>query len=283
VQEDSTSGVIERQSQTIRRLCNLPRLNPGATRLLAVSAESDSELEQFEEIFGSDPALTAELLLVANSAEFGLRGSVPNIKFALMLLGTERIRRLAVTLAFSRYARSAGNVAKPLWEHCLATAVVAEEIGRQYGAPTAHLYTAGLTHDLGRLGLLLTGSDQYADVLAQKFRDINEANELERVRFGVSHCEAGAYLAKSWQFPLILCRAIQHHHDPLTQGDDDFLRITQAACVVAGEIGYPEAQLESSSAELHTLNAELLKRRELDSERLKELVIRRMESTPASR
>jgi HD-like signal output (HDOD) protein len=275
---EQNSELSDRQGLAFRRLCNLPRLNPGATRLLAVSAESDTEIEQFEEIFGSDPALTSELLLVANSAEFGLRGSAPNIKFALMLLGTQRVRSLAVTLALNRYARAAGSSGKPLWEHSVATAVIAEELGRQYGAQTAHLYTAGLTHDLGRLGLLLSGGAQYTAAIQQEFTSVAESNALERMHFGVTHCEAGAFLAKSWQFPGPLCRSILRHHDPLTPADDDFLRMTQAACVLASEIGFPELPHAQGDCGAHSFGPDLASHPELRSERLMELVTTRMQT-----
>ena len=64
-----------KKSETLTRLCNLPRLNPSAGRLLGVSRDLDSAMEEFESIFGSDPALAVELLRVANSAQFELRAA----------------------------------------------------------------------------------------------------------------------------------------------------------------------------------------------------------------
>ena len=55
----------------------------------------------------------------------------------------------------------------------------------------AGMYTAGLTHDLGRLGLRLAGGDQYAEYMSQEFADLAEANALEKSLFGMNHCEAG--------------------------------------------------------------------------------------------
>ena len=190
--------------------------------MLAISAEAESEFEEFEEIFGSD--LCADGRVAPTRQLGGVRDPRlgVDIRFALVLMGTERVRSLAVTLAMNRYARSAGAAAKPLLEHSIASAVIAEEFGRQLRASPAHLYTSGLTHDLGRLGLLLGDAAQYSDVLGQEFSDIDESLALERVHFGVTHCEAGAFLARSWYFPEALCRSILRHHDRLTPADDDF-------------------------------------------------------------
>ncbi|SPE29826.1 hypothetical protein SBA3_1600007 [Candidatus Sulfopaludibacter sp. SbA3] len=224
------------------RLCNLPRLNPNATRLLIVSSESDTALEEFEAIFNSDPSLAAEVLRLANSAEFGLRAKVTNIKFALMLLGVERTRGLAFSIALSRYPRKGRSKAdtRPFWLHSIATAVIAEEMGRALRAHIPLAYTAGLTHDLGRLGLLLTEGDPYMDCLKKEYRSVAESEQFERLRFGFTHSEAGAYLAQTWHFPPVLCHCIRTHHEVVRPEEEELARITQAACIMACELGFPE-------------------------------------------
>ncbi len=239
---NACSGPMEAEIR--RRLCNLPRLNPAATRLLALSASAHAELEDYEGIFASDPSLTAELLLLANSAEFAIRGSATNIRFALILLGTERLRSFAVSLAMGRYARFAGARGRLIWEHSMATAVISEELGGLAGTASPYLYTAGLTHDLGRLGLLLTDGRQYSEAIDRVFRDREEALSVERLSFGVTHCQTGEFLARTWRFPELLCRVIRLHHDPPGTSDDRLLHTIRAGCILAAKLGYPEVALE---------------------------------------
>lgn len=231
-----------RQSEIMGRLCNLPRLNPNATRLLTVSMDVDTALAEFEAIFNSDPSLAAEVLRLANSVEFGLRAKVTNIRFALVLLGIERTRGLAFSILMSRYPRKGLGKAdtRPFWLHSIAAATIAEEISQLLNSHAPMAYTAGLTHDLGRLGLLLAERDAYTDYLAKPFESFAEAQQLERLLFGFTHSEAGAYLAQAWQFPPLLCGSMRTHHDPLAPDEDDLPRLTQAACAIATEMGYPE-------------------------------------------
>jgi putative nucleotidyltransferase with HDIG domain len=246
----------------MRRLCNLPRLNPNATRLLAVSMDVETALAEFEAIFNSDPSLAAEILRLANSAEFGLRARVTNIRFALTLLGTERTRSLAFSIVMSRYPR--GGLGKadtlPFWLHSIATALIAEEMGRTLRSHIPLVYTAGLTHDLGRLGMLLTDREQYADYLTKQFRTTDEADRLEKLRFGFSHGEAGAFLAQTWQFPPILCQCIKTHHDVMSADEEELVQITQEACVMASELGFPELPNCPTSLDASPLGADLRKR-----------------------
>jgi HD-like signal output (HDOD) protein len=229
-------------TETIERLCNLPRLNPNVTRLLSRSVAPDVTLESFEELFSSDPSLAADLLRVSNSAEFGQMSRVTSIARALLILGVERARKLSVTIAMSQYTRHCAPRAEvqAMWSHSLACGVLAEEIGRAIGFPTEHLYTAGLTHDLGRAGLLLIGPRQYMKVLSAAYSSIEEAHRLEREMLGVTHCDAGLFLAQTWLFPDALREPIARHHDPLTKASGELPRIVQSACFLAGELGYPE-------------------------------------------
>jgi len=232
----------EVHDSTCARLCNLPRFDPSATRLLSVRTDSETALEEYEEIFRSDPALAAELLHAANSVAYGRRTKVASIRLALVVLGVAGTQALAASIAVGRYARkSATRIdTKPFWRHAVATAVIADRMGVTLGTRLGYLYTAGLTHDLGRLGLVLIGGEPYGEVLSKEFRDMEEARAVEKLVFGMAHDDAGAFLAQTWQFPEVLCGAMRRHHEVLQETDDIAVRIVQVACGLAGEIGYPE-------------------------------------------
>jgi hypothetical protein len=80
-------------------LGKLPPFGAAALKLLQVSWDDDSPAEGPEEVFKSDPALTAELLLLSNSAFYGRRTQVQSIRGAIKVLGLERVRSLGITIA----------------------------------------------------------------------------------------------------------------------------------------------------------------------------------------
>ncbi|MEI9977206.1 MAG: HDOD domain-containing protein [Ignavibacteriota bacterium] len=211
-------------------------------RLLSVRLDHDTALEEYEEIFRSDPSLAAELLHKANSAIYNRSTKVASIRMALVVLGISGTQALASSIALGRYTRKTASRidTKPFWRHAIATAVIADRIGTALATHLGYLYTAGLTHDLGRLGLVLIAAESYGNILSKEFRDIEEASAVEKAIFGMSHDEAGAFLAQTWQFPEVLCHAMKRHHEVLADDDDIAMKIVQTACALAGTIGYPE-------------------------------------------
>jgi HD-like signal output (HDOD) protein len=104
------------------------------------------------------------------------------------------------------------------------------------------MYTAGLTHDLGRLGLRLVGGDKYAEYMSQEFADLAAANEIEKALFGMNHCEAGAFLAQTWGFPASLRTHMAGHHESHEGGLADPRYLIQLACRLADSLSFLEVQ-----------------------------------------
>ena len=263
-----------RRAQTVICLSKLPPFHPAALKLLNVASESETAIDDFEEIFRADPALTADLLLVANSPLFGNRASIASIRHAITHLGIERVRSLSTTIALSFFVRNQPRTAfvRHIWAHSIASAAVAEALGDVYRV--TELYTAGLTHDLGRLGLLLTVGQNYENWVATEVPTIAEANQLEREKFGMNHCEAGSLVGHKWGFPVLLRSCMIAHHDAQQGPANDPLTLVQLSCRIAASIGYPEVHQQPE--EFPELPEKARSCRDLQPERIQELVNRRI-------
>jgi HD-like signal output (HDOD) protein len=240
---DDTFTITEEQSAVLQRLAKLPPFPPAALRLLSVSAETGTAIEDFERVFMSDPALAADLLAVANSAAFGLRMRVESIRHAVTLLGLETVKSVGFTVAMGFYMRTSAPpmpLVQLVWSHSIATALIAERIGALEGLSLQGLYTAGLVHDFGRIGLLISEGAAYSSILHGEFGSVEEALSAEKQRFGATHTHAGALLAETWQFPVSLIDPIRRHHDDLSSCGDERLKTVQSACHLATTLGYGE-------------------------------------------
>jgi len=262
----------------LKKLASLPPFHTTALRLLSISTESETAIEDYENVFKSDPAMAAELLLAANSVEFGLMTRVNCIHHAVTLLGLDRVNSLSVTIAMRHYISQAPRlkVMRPLWAHSIASAVIADTLGHLRGFPGSGLYTAGLVHEVGRLGLLKATENRYANLLAQPVAGLEEAAALEREQFGLTHSEAGAIMAKSWSFPPFLYNAIRYHHEEEGQPADERLRLVQLACRGASALGYEEHGdgRPSANAGRLELPPDLRGREALEPARLQQRIIR---------
>jgi HD-like signal output (HDOD) protein len=258
-------------------LSKLPPFHPTALRLMNLSVEGESAMADFEDAFKSDPALTADLLLVANSAEFGVRSRIETIRHALSFLGLERVRSLGCTIAFSFYVRNVPRTQymRSAWSHSLATAVIAEEIGKLNGQPA--MYTAGLMHDLGRLALFLSVGPKYAECMAAVFTDMQQSQAKEIEEFSMNHTEAGMIICDKWRFPQSLAVCMASHHEPIEGSLKEPQNVIKAACILADSFGYPEIRSQDRSA-FEQLPENLQSRPELSADRLRHQIDRLLNS-----
>jgi HD-like signal output (HDOD) protein len=273
--EEQDAEHAARRAQTVICLSKLPPFHPAALKLLNVASESGTAVDDFEEIFKADPALTADLLLVANSPLFGNRASIGSIRHAITHLGLDRVRSLSTTIALSFFVRNQPRTAfvRHIWAHSIATAAIVDVLGNLYRV--ADLYTAGLTHDLGRLGLLLTVGPNYESWASAEAPDILEANRLERAQFGMNHCEAGSLVGHKWGFPVLLRSCMIAHHEPEQGPPGDPLGLVQLACRVAASIGFPEVHQQPE--EFPELPEKARKCPDLAPERIRALVEKRIQ------
>ena len=229
-----------RYADTVICLSKLPPFHPAALKLLNIASDSGTAMDDFEAIFRGDPALTADLLLVANSPLFGTRASIASIRHALTHLGLDRVRSLGTTIALSFFVRNQPRTAfvRHIWAHSIATATISEVLGRVYRE--RDLYTCGLMHDLGRLGLLLTVGQNYEKWVSTEVPNMEESNRLERARFGMDHCEAGLMVGQKWGFPTVLQNCMIAHHAQDTRLPGGPSPLVTLACRLAAACGFPE-------------------------------------------
>lgn len=238
--QTSGNGTESKRSALVVELSKLPLFPAAALQLLRIPVESDTATAQYEGVFKSDVGLAAELLLVVNSAAFGGRSRIDSIRHAIVFLGLERVKALADTIAFCFYVRKAPRIdyVRQIWSHAVATAILAEKIGGLHGRTNG--YTAGLMHDLGRLVMLKVAGPEYARELSDSFADIESANQLEAVRFGLNHNEAGDEIACQWGFPNNLRRCMAEHHVSSESDTKNELADVRLACRMAEALGYSE-------------------------------------------
>lgn len=197
----------------------LPTLPTVVARLCSLVSSDVWSAEDFEEVVGPDPALTANLLRFANSPYFGLRRKITTVRQAVMLMGIKRVFEIAAMGAFSRIipAQLAGYDMKAadFWHHSVAVAVLSERLVVELGVKMPELiFTAGLLHDVGKIviGVFLAATS--SDITHHGEADPNTFLEAERVVLQTDHAELGAKLALKWNLPEVVEIVARWHHDP---------------------------------------------------------------------
>jgi HD-like signal output (HDOD) protein len=197
-------------------------------------------IAEVAELISSDATFTARLLQRVNSIEFGLLNSVASVRQAVTLLGIDLTRKIVVSHATAAYAQGALGTEelRRCWEHTVATAVLAEEIAKACEAFTQTAFTAGIVHDIGRLGLLVTYPLDYVRVIRNAAERCLDVLDFEHEEFGMDHAEAGRLLAERWKLPAEMAAIAGRHHDPCEGAELDLLRVVHVACRMADAVGY---------------------------------------------
>ncbi len=212
---DRTEKIVSEISQ-IKEISTLPQVMQGI--LAAVTDERTSARDLARKV-SSDPALAGKILKIVNSAFYGFYRQISSMDQAVVILGYREIRSIAITLSISdmfgtRHARSGLDRMK-LWEHSIATAILADCIREQCCRGADGAFVCGLLHDVGLFVFDQYFSDEWAPVYIQCIRQGNRPLvELEQKTLGLNHATVGHLLAERWNLPGEVSRAIARHHEP---------------------------------------------------------------------
>lgn len=174
-------------------------------------------------LIAEDPAMTARLLQVVNSAAFNFPARIDTISMAITILGTGPLRDLVLaTATIDRFHDLTNEVVdmETFWRHSIATAVASRTLANRLRLPNSErLFVAGLLHDIGKLVMYVTHPDASRQVIELTGEDDLEKSGLEHAVFGFSHAEVGAELIRRWQLPEVFIEPTLYHHKPVRATD----------------------------------------------------------------
>jgi HD-like signal output (HDOD) protein len=277
------------QTEILGKIRSLPPFHPVASQVLQLFSSGDEalELNKVAQIMGSDPAFAAEMLQTANSPLFGLQCEVHSIRHALIVVGLERTKALAIGTALQIYLKDALDhpAMRRCWSHSLACAEIAKTMMASCGHDSIeHAYTGGLLHDIGRLALLKAFPADYVPLLEKSNAGTDGVIAAEIQFFGFDHCHAVDELYALWNFPTPFIEIALRHHDPVSGRENSLLNIVRISCRMADSLGFPAARQGAPSYEhlVSALPTEMRRRFEFSEEQLYQLVSDRLGGfTPA--
>jgi HD-like signal output (HDOD) protein len=160
-----------------------------------------------------DPGLSAKLLQLVNSAYFGTGQATTSIQQAVALLGTDRLRYIALTA--SVFSSPDGNTGGFSLEQMQQESMRAAWLARSFAEPAARdeAFASTLLHDVGRVVLALSQGAGFR-VLTERVHRGERLVDVEIDVFGVTHADVGARLLAIWGLPSAIVDVVQYHHDP---------------------------------------------------------------------
>lgn len=243
-QRMSSAGTMPKPMSTIvdkvAGISTLPRI---ALKIVELAKDQDATLRDMANVIQADPALTARVLRLVNSAAFALSKKLTSLDEAVNYLGMKGVRNMALTASVSRIFKQ-GESFGPyqrvnLWRHMVTVALCARLVAKKSGVSDAEeAFLAGLLHDIG---IILEDQYDHRDfrkmILALRAGD--SLCRAEQVCLGYDHTQLGEQIAAQWNFPETIRNCILFHHNAVSYAGEDAdivccIEVADALCTARG-------------------------------------------------
>ncbi|CAN5460871.1 hypothetical protein BH11PSE11_BH11PSE11_03650 [soil metagenome] len=213
--------MTEQSSNLDRRIVEavdrMPAFPKSVQRILELTRDIRCQPKDLVGVIEKDPVITVKILRVLNSAYYGLPQKINSVNYAVVYLGFNTIKNLALSIA-AIGALPANNKAgidihRYLF-HSLATAGVARQLCSKIGGELDPMdcHIAGLLHDFGRVVFAQFMPVEFKAAQMLHLEHGMALSKAEQQIVGTDHAMVGAMLARKWQFPDTLAECIRLHH-----------------------------------------------------------------------
>ncbi|MDR3370272.1 HDOD domain-containing protein [Rhodoferax sp.] len=242
--------------QSLIQSVQWPVMPEAGQALIRTLNDDDADTFAVCRIIKKDPALTATLLRMANSALFGLSGSVDTLERAVSVVGISMVRTRALSLCMAHACRfPPGMDRMAFWQYSLLCAGYAQWLADLCEVDDQEAWLCGMMLRLGGLSVV-QARPEHAHTLEATPSDSVTRWTLQRRLVGFDEGEITAELAQQWDFPLALVRGLRHCAQPLAT---DHLSRLAAAMHLAARLADSGAVTKQSIETLPLMLLNLLK------------------------
>jgi putative nucleotidyltransferase with HDIG domain len=210
-------NISELSEEIVENINSLPQFPENILMVQKLINDPDSDMATIARQISMDPALTADLLKIVNSAQYMLAKKVDNISEAVKMVGIKGIKNLLYSYGTQKVLGDDTVDKKKLWEHSYSTAFYAYNLVKNFKNDNNLLddvYVGGILHDMGKI-IFSNVHPDLLDKIKGFCADKNvPPSTFENLSAGMNHAELGALIAEKWNFPERLVAAIRFHHDP---------------------------------------------------------------------
>jgi HD-like signal output (HDOD) protein len=202
----------------VEKIHGLPTIAKVGMKILELASDPEVSMSALSEAIHQDPSLAARVLKVANSPFYGMPRQVDSLQLALVILGLNEVRTVALGLSLFNVIKTLDSHVtydrQKFWIHSAGCGIVARILGRKLNFRSEGTdFIVGLLHDMGKIII----DEYFGNEFTQIFKKTQVAKvkmlEAEREFLGASHERIGGWLAEKWRLPDTLCDAIIYHHE----------------------------------------------------------------------
>ncbi|WP_022666293.1 HDOD domain-containing protein [Desulfospira joergensenii] len=213
----------------IKKSRHLPKLPQVMLKLIKACNDEKSNTQDLTDIISTDPGLTSKLLQIIGSPYINLPEDVNTIKGAVVYLGLDTIRNIAISSSAMHFFSLAKNLPEfnisRFWFHSYKCGLLAQRLARECGLPnTEEFFLAGLLHDIGRLILIQACPDEYKSILKSADGE-EEILVQEMEKFGADAPRVSAWFFRQWNLNPLISGAVMFINEPADKIKSELVQI----------------------------------------------------------
>lgn len=216
---------------------SMPSLPTTVSKVLEVCNNPKTSPIDLDRVIQLDPVLMGRVLKLINSAYYGLGTQVTSLVRAIIMLGVNTVKNLALSSAVLDRVSSKKDFRalgmEGFWRHSLCVGVTAKLIAKERGVDPKSLeeyFAAGLLHDIGKIPLNNALEQLYVASMSAADRERIPLRTAELRVMGMDHCEAGGIVSDSWRLTGAIADTVRWHHG-LSEYSGDFADVVRTVAV----------------------------------------------------
>jgi len=236
-------------------IARMPSLSTTVTKVLEVCNNPQTSPHDLNRVISLDPVLTGKVLRLINSAYYSLRDQVTSLTRAIIMLGLNNVKNLALSTAV--LSSLGGNESSQafsmddFWTHSICVGVIAKTLAIAKGVTRGdqeEYFMAGLMHDLGKIPLISLFPEEYTHTSKMAREEGIPFIRAENLTLGINHCAVWRMIADKWQLSESFSDSLYCHHNPDKANENNL----QLAAIVALSNAYSNSLEIGSSGETHS-------------------------------
>lgn len=221
-QPSTMDGKVKEDLLRVERYIEkMPSLPPTVAKILEVCNSPAASPADLNRVISVDPVLTARVLRLINSAYYGLPVRIVSMVRAIIMLGINTVKNLALSTAVveTLERKTAFHVldSREFWRHSLAVGATSRLLARRHNIEATKLddyFVAGLLHDIGKIPIDAVLSDHYRAALERSIERRLPLHVCENEFFGFDHSEVGRRIVEAWNLGDVIRDTVTFHHEP---------------------------------------------------------------------
>ena len=198
----------------------MPPLSTTVSKVLQICNDPRTSPADLNQVISLDPVLMGKVMRLINSAYYSLANQITSLVRAIIMLGINTVKNLALSTAVLGTLGKASDfqALNPdgFWRHSISVGVTAKLIAAKRAVDPKlreEYFIAGLLHDLGKIPLNNKFSREYLAAVSLTDRDHAPLYRTEEKTMLVNHAEVGRLIMENWKLGESLIDVVTFHHN----------------------------------------------------------------------